>query len=71
MDAETVAGILEDSPTIASALVTMKHVAKFAGAAISGASGLQSTVILSAEDKESADKVSDALAAYHKATGVK
>lgn len=71
MDAETVAGILEDSPTIASALVTMKHVAKFAGAAISGASGLQSTVPLSAEDKESADKVSDALAAYHKATGVK
>ena len=71
MDTETVSSILAESPTISSALTTMKHVAKFSSQKISGASGLQSTLGLSQEEIDSKSKVESALAAFYKATGVK
>lgn len=73
MGTETVANILAESPSIASALTTMKLVAKFSGAEskISGSADLQSTLALSTEEQSEASRVSDVLAAYRKATGGK
>lgn len=70
IDASKAVGILADSSSVSAALENMKVVAKYAAPVISGNAGLQSTVILSADEQSSADKKAAALAAYNKATGV-
>jgi ClpP class serine protease len=71
IDASKAVGILADSTSVSAALENMKVVAKYAAPVISSSAGLQSTVILSADEQESETKKAAALAAYNKATGVK